>query len=147
MDIHFREIKRQDIEELVNLCSGIGGYNPRYENLSEHVKGILKSQDKTLIMALNSDNAIIGWVQASVCNFILSEKCCEISGLFVDNKYRGRKIGKMLIEQIFEWGKKNNCTGLKISSEKTRIDAHNFYNHLGFKHVKTNESYYISLDN
>jgi GNAT superfamily N-acetyltransferase len=146
VDINFREIKRQDIEELVNVCSEIGGYKLRYENLSERVKEILKSQDKTVILALNEDNTIIAWVQATVCNFILSEKCCDISGLFVVSNYRGRKIGKKLIEQVFEWGKKQNCTGLRISSEITRIDAHNFYKHLGFKHIKTNKSYFRSLD-
>ncbi len=99
MDIEFRDIKRQDIEELVKLCSGIGGYNLRYESMSERVKEVMKSQNGTVIVAVDNVNSVIGWIQLELCTSILTNKCCKIYGLFVDSKYRGRKIGQMLLEK------------------------------------------------
>ena len=145
MNIEFRDIKKQDIEELVNLCSGIGGYNPRYENMSERVREVIKSQNGTVIIAADSTNSVAGWIQLEVCTSILAEKNCKIYGLFVDPKYRGRKIGKMLVEKAVEWGVERGCTGMTILSDQKRIDAHNFYLHLGFKHLKTEESFFMEI--
>ncbi len=125
------------------MCSDIG-YDLRYENLSDRVRDILKTNDSSVIIAADN-NEILGWVQVEVCYFILSEKCCNISGIFVDKKYRGRRIGKKLIEEAYKWGKQNNCTGINIHTDIARIDSHDFYKHLGFKHIKTNETYYKSL--
>ncbi len=146
MDIEFRDIKRQDIEELVKLCSGIGGYNLRYENMSERVRDVMKSENGTVIVAVDPSNSVAGWIQLEVCASILTDKCCNISGLFVDPRYRGRKIGKMLIDKAREWGLERECTSLNILSDQKRIDAHNFYKHIGFKQIKTEETFHLELE-
>ena len=147
MDIEFRDIKRQDIEELVKLCSGIGGYNLRYENMSERVREVMKSEKGTVIVALDPSNSVVGWIQLDICASILTERYCNISAVFVDPKYRGRKIGKMLVEKAEKWGKEKGCTGITILSDQKRIDAHNFYLHIGFKHSKTEETFFMEFSN
>ena len=147
MDIEFRDIKRQDIEELVKLCSKIGGYNLRYESLSERVRELMKSDKCTVIVAVDPSNSVVGWIQLDIFVSVLTDKYCSISGLFVDPKYRGRKIGKMLVEKAVNWGKEKNCNGMTILSNQKRIDAHNFYLHLGFKHSKTEETFFMEFSN
>lgn len=146
MDIEFRDIKRQDIEELVKLCSGIGGYNLRYESMSERVKEVMKSQNGTVIVAVDNVNSVIGWIQLELCTSILTNKCCKIYGLFVDSKYRGRKIGQMLLEKAKEWALSKECSGITILSDEKRIDSHNFYTHQGFTHTKNEETFHIDLE-
>jgi len=145
VEIEFRDIKRQDIEELVKISSDIGGYNLRYENMSERVRDVTKSQNGTVIVAVEK-STLIGWIQIEICTSILTDKCCRISGLFVVSKYRGRKIGRMLVEKAGEWGINNSCTSMSILSDEKRIDSNNFYKHLGFKHIKTEETYYKKID-
>ncbi len=146
MDIDFRAIKRQDIEELVKICSGIGGYNIRYEHMSERVRDVMKSHQGTVIVAVDNSNSVIGWIQLEICSSILQDKCCNITGVYVIPNYRGRKIGKMLIEKGKEWSQEQDCSSLTILSEHNRIDSHNFYKHLGFKHLKTEESFHMEIE-
>ncbi len=142
MDIEFRDIKKQDIEELVKLCSEIGGYNPGYESMAGRVREVIKSGHGTVIVAVTASNTVAGWIQIEVCTSILTDKCCKIYGLFVHPGYRGRKIGRMLLEKAEEWAKNRECSCITIFSDSKRIDAHNFYEHLGFKHIKTGKTYH-----
>ena len=145
MDIQFRKIKKQDIESFIDICKDIG-YDLRYENISNRIRDLSKTETSDLILAVDESKTILGWIQIEICNFILIEKCANIKGLFIDKKFRGRKIGKMLINQAYNWAKQNNCTGITISTHKSRIDSHDFYTHIGFKNLNVHSTYYKALD-
>lgn len=148
MNIQFRNIKKQDIENMIQMCAEIG-YEVRYETLSAKVNDIIRNKNSVIIVAADEENKPAGWVQLEISNFIFSEKTCNILALFVDKKFRGRRIGKKLLEKAAEWARENNCTGLEIYSDITRIDSHEFYRHLDFKHIKTQQAFYknIKFDN
>ena len=144
MDIQFRSIKKQDIENLIQMCAEIG-YEVRYETLSAKINEIIKNKNSVILVAADEENKPAGWIQLEISNFIFSEKTCNILALFVDKKYRGRRIGKKLLSKAEEWAKENNCTGLEIYSDITRIDSHDFYRHLDFKHIKTQQTFFRSI--
>jgi len=144
LEIQFRNIKKQDIENMLQMCAETG-YETRYETLSAKVSDIIKNKNSVIIVAVDDENKPAGWIQLEVSNFIFSERTCNILGLFVDKKYRGRRIGKKLLEKAAEWAKANNCIGLEIYSDITRIDSHEFYKHLDFKHIKTQQNFYKSM--
>jgi GNAT superfamily N-acetyltransferase len=121
------------------------GYEIRYEVLSAKVSDIIKNRNSVIFVAVDDENTPAGWIQLEVSNFIFSEKTCNILCLFVDKKYRGRRIGKKLLEKAEVWAKENNCKGLAIYSDITRIDSHDFYKHLDFKHVKTQQNFHKSI--
>lgn len=144
MEILFRNIKKQDIENMVQMCAEIG-YEMRYEALSERINDIIKNKNSIIIVAADEENKPAGWIQLEISNFIFSERSCNILGLFVGKEYRGRRIGKKLLSKAAEWAKENKCTGLEIYSDITRIDSHEFYRHLDFKHIKTQQTFFKSM--
>ena len=57
----------------------------------------------------------------------------EVSILIVDKKYRGKKIGKKLLLDIFELAKKDNMKNLQIVTDESC--NYKFYENLGCKKV------------
>ena len=89
--------------------------------MSERVKEVMKSDKGTVIVAVDPSNSVAGWIQLDICTSLLTDRYCNISGLFVDPKYRGRKIGKMLVEKAGNWGMDKGCKGIRILSDQKRI--------------------------
>ena len=69
-----------------------------------------------------------------------------IEGLVVDRTYRGRGIGKLLLTRAEEWARANGCLLVRLRSTAARIDAHLFYEHLGYVKVKTQFSFAKAVD-
>ncbi len=60
-------------------------------------------------------------------------EAAEIQEMIVKEKFRGRGIGRMLIEEAKEIAGKNRCVSLIVASHITRKDAHRFYKRMGFR--------------
>jgi ribosomal protein S18 acetylase RimI-like enzyme len=61
----------------------------------------------------------------------------EIEDLCVDEKYRGKGIGKKLFEEAIKHGKENGVKFIELSVWEFNQNAKIFYEHAGMK-VKTN---------
>ena len=70
---------------------------------------------------------------------------CEINGLVIDENYRGKGIGKLLIERVMQWAKEKGNANLSLHCNVRRTDAHKFYEHLGFKEVKQQKNFAIEI--
>jgi GNAT superfamily N-acetyltransferase len=67
-----------------------------------------------------------------------------IEDVVVEEKHRGRGIGKEMMCYALELCRENSCYKACLSSNTKRENAHRFYESLGFK--KHGFSFYISLD-
>lgn len=56
---------------------------------------------------------------------------CYLSDLFVDPEQRGRKIGKVLFEEVMKISKKNGWSGLSLLTHKTNKIGQNLYDQYG----------------
>jgi len=138
LDIQFRNIKKQDIETMVQMSAEVG-YEVRYENFSERINEFLKNDSLSIIVATNEKDKIAGWIQLEISNFIFSNKTCNILGIFVDKNYRGNQIGRKLIEKAEEWAREKGCFVFRACSDITKIDSHAFFTHMGFNPIKTEQ--------
>jgi GNAT superfamily N-acetyltransferase len=82
------------------------------------------------------ENDVIGWIGMAQAVQIESAPFCEIRGLIVDEKYRGKGIGKLLIEKAKQWSKATGNKTLRLRTNVIRKETHLFYQHLGFKEIK-----------
>lgn len=89
-------------------------------------------------MARNaSGDQVIGWVHANEHLSLATGPRCEITGLVVDEAYRGRQIGTKLIAAVECWARDLGFTGVRFSSRTTRTEAHRLYERLGYRIEKT----------
>ena len=70
---------------------------------------------------------------------------CEINGLVIDEKYRGKGVGKLLIEKVKQWAKEKGNDTLSLHCNVKRTGAHLFYEHLGFKEIKQQKNYILTF--
>ena len=61
-----------------------------------------------------------------------SANVAEIQELIIKNDFRGKGIGKMLIERLKEISRGESCEVIEVCCNRERVDAHEFYEHNGF---------------
>ncbi|MDY0093555.1 MAG: GNAT family N-acetyltransferase [Candidatus Vecturithrix sp.] len=55
-----------------------------------------------------------------------------IENVITDRTYQRKGIGKQVIQNAIDYAKKQNCYKILLLSSTKRIDAHNFYESIGF---------------
>jgi GNAT superfamily N-acetyltransferase len=58
---------------------------------------------------------------------------CTVQSVRVDEKYRGRGIGRELMLWAIERAKQKGCIAIQLTTDAARTDAHRFYENVGFK--------------
>ena len=57
---------------------------------------------------------------------------CRVTGLVVSTHHRGQGIGERLVTGAADFAREHHCSGIEITSAEHRLDAHRFYQRLGF---------------
>ena len=55
-----------------------------------------------------------------------------IENVIIDKSYRRKGVGKNLMEMAINYAKENNCYRVVLQSGLKRIEAHKFYENIGF---------------
>lgn len=141
MKIKFREARREDLPAIVRLLADdfLGATRERYENpLPEsYVKAfeeIEADKNNELIIA-ETDGEIVGTLQITFTPSISFQggKRATVESVRVDEKYRGRGIGRQLMLWAIERARRENCFAVQLTTNADRKDAHRFYENLGFQ--------------
>jgi GNAT superfamily N-acetyltransferase len=143
MKIEVREMTIDDAQA-VNLLSQQLGYPLSIQQTLQNINAVVKSKDHTAFVAV-IENKIAGWVGAAQAIMIEVMPHCEINGLVIDENYRGKGIGKLLVEKVKHWAKEKGNDKLTLHCNIKRTEAHLFYEHLGFKEIKQQKNYLISI--
>lgn len=86
-----------------------------------------------------------------LCATVMGIVCDDICGacqpfLVIENvvtlqEYRGRGIGRKLVEHVENWGRENNCQYSFLVSGVKRAGSHKFYAAIGYDEVKGFKKY------
>lgn len=141
MNLKF-EIAREDhLPEIVRLLADdeLGSTREEYSVplLESYTKAFRKIKDdpgEELILA-KDDGKVIGCLQLSIIPYLTykGSSRAQIEGVRVDSGYRGKGIGKQLIEFAIERARKPGVIMVQLTSTSTRKEAIKFYENLGFK--------------
>jgi GNAT superfamily N-acetyltransferase len=101
---------------------------------------ILSRSDHQFLIA-DAEGRAVGWLHAAITEYIEADPFVVVGGLVVDGNHRGQGIGRMLLEHAEEWARKQGCSIVRVWSSTARTAAHRFYEHLGYRNVKTQHSF------
>lgn len=135
MDIVIRKACEKDLPAIINLAEQLG-YPMQLDQASARFAKISKNHDHCLLVA-QKDDLVVGWVHIIIMQEILNDKTGTIRGLIVDAKYQNQGIGKLLMHSAEEWISKQGCHSVRVNSNIIRLEAHKFYEKIGYKNVKT----------
>lgn len=106
-------------------------YIPSKEYLEEII------QNKNSFIFLAEDDTIIGMLTL-IINQMPSGRKTWIEDVVVDEKARGKGVGRQLIEAAILFSQKKGISKIDLTSRPERLAANNLYQKLGFEKRKTN---------
>jgi GNAT superfamily N-acetyltransferase len=139
--LHFRDAGLLDLTLIVAMLAddplGAGREDPSLplaQGYLDAFAAIAASPDQRLIVAIEGDR-LVGTLQLS---FIpgLSKKGAwrgQIEGVRVVADRRGAGIGAQLIDWAVAQCRAKGCRTVQLTTDKSRSDAHRFYERQGFK--------------
>lgn len=64
----------------------------------------------------------------------------------IDRAYRGRGLGRALMERVMEWGRCQDLRAIILETQTNNWPACRFYQHLGFQLTGIDDHYYTNQD-
>lgn len=77
--------------------------------------------------------------------YIINE--CHITNIAVTEKYRGKKVGSLIISEMIKIAKELFCVGLTLEVRESNNIAINFYEGFGFVTEGIRKNYYENKEN
>ncbi|GEO03863.1 GNAT family acetyltransferase [Adhaeribacter aerolatus] len=143
MEINIKKLTVQDSAAVAELTTQLG-YQTTGTTTAELISEILDSANHLALVA-ETGNQVVGWVHAFYAVRLESGRFVEIGGLVVDEKYRGKGIGKILIEAVKQWSRQRQITHLKVRCSTKRLASHQFYLKASFTETKEQKIFGLEL--
>ncbi|XMB85379.1 GNAT family N-acetyltransferase [Mycoplasmatota bacterium WC44] len=106
---------------------------------NEFLNTVLQDDRKRLIVAIEN-NEVIGLAKADIRSspdipLYKNREWLSIGTIVVDKNYRGKGIGKILLEKLYEWAKIHKVDEVELTVFSFNESAIKFYNKNGFNDV------------
>jgi GNAT superfamily N-acetyltransferase len=137
-----REVTAEDAAAITALSHQLG-YTISEAQTLQNINALLQSERHATFVAV--DEKVIGWMGVSYTVSVESPPMCEVHGLVIDEQYRNKGVGKLLIEKAKEWSSDKAVGKLRLRCNVIRTETHKFYEHIGFTEVKQQKVYEIQI--
>lgn len=144
MNILIRPAQPIDIPVMCDLLRELFTLESDFEPaIEKQVKGLAlllagPSEDSTVLVAMASGK-VVG--MASVQTLISTAEGSRVGlveDVILDRRFRGRGIGKLLLNHIVEWSRQRNLKRLQLLADKSNLPAIDFYRHNGWTETGLN---------
>jgi GNAT superfamily N-acetyltransferase len=126
-----RETQLEDAPDITALVTQLG-YPVAPEEMRDRLARLMARPDHVVFVA-ESSNCIVGLVGVYLVDALeFSGKYGRLTGMVVDENWRGRGIGRLLMDWIESWLIEQGARMLILTSGSQRSEAHQFYRHLGY---------------
>ena len=119
-----RTLEPEDIKQVIDIWT-----NSFSRNFSKPVDPEYLSDPNSTTIVISIEDIIVG-----VASIHIIKKLTRILGIIedvaVNKKYRGKGVGKKLVERLILIGKQKNCDKIVLSSSE---ENSKFYEKIGFK--------------
>jgi GNAT superfamily N-acetyltransferase len=131
MDIQLRPVRRQDDAGLTGLLGQLG--YPTTEAAVRERLGYWLGDPASRLIGADDGGDLVGVAALHVLPMLeVTGKLARLLALVVDERYRGRGVGRSLVAAAEEQARAAGCVGMEISSSRHRTRTHEFYQRLGY---------------
>ena len=128
-----------DAAEIARLATLLG-YPVSTEEMARRLHILLLSPAYFIVVA-EVASGLAGWVAAEKRVLLESGERAELVGLIVDPESRRSGMGRALVRAAEEWAVAQNLDAISVRSNVARLEAHPFYESLGYVRRKTQHAY------
>lgn len=151
MSLNIRPALEEDVPEIIRLIADdyLGRQResfslPLDDAYLKAFREIDADPNNELIVA-EIDGEVVGTLQLTFTPTLSFRggKRCTVESVRIDEKYRGKGIGREMMLWAIGRAKEKNCVSMQLTSHSSRERAHHFYEELGFS--KTHVGMKLSL--
>ncbi len=143
-----RNIKIEDAEAIQRICNISLGYSVSIETVMRQIQKLSEDVNHHYIYAYEDEELqkVVGFVHAEVYESLYSYAGLNILGLAVLPEFQGKGIGKELMNHLELKAKDDSVTFIRLNSADYRVEAHKFYESIGYVCDKTQKRFIKKLD-
>ena len=139
--VHVRAARRDDVPAIVHLLADdtLGASreqptDPLPQAYWDAFDAIAAQGGNELLVA-EANKEVVGCLQLTVIPGLsrMGARRGQIEGVRVSSKHRGRRIGEALVEAATDRARQLGCALVQLTTDRRRVDAHRFYERLGFE--------------
>ncbi len=130
--IKIRKVEKQDLDfvykAICELENEVLDFEVFKQIFDENI-----SNSKNVYLIAEKENEGLGFISFHTQNLL--HHCGlvgEIQEFFIHQKYRGKGVGKQLIEKIMNYADQNNLKSIEVTTNKRRVENVLIYENLGF---------------
>ena len=137
MNVNVKKASSNELKEANKLLTKLINDETKYDkNLKEDIivnKYYEHKKDNSVLFFAYDNDVIIGYIYG----FIVEDPCLKnpyvkLDALYVEDDYRGKKVGNKLINEFKTWCKENNIIYISVSVLSDNLVAKHLYMKHGF---------------
>lgn len=132
-NIAIRKTISSDLPDVYRLICELENDTFEYESFSRIFEDNLQSENCFYLVA-GIENRIVGFISLHIQRLL--HHCGgvgEIQEFYIDKEYRGKGIGRHLMDEVKQYAADNQVKSLEVTSNKRRTENVQVYESLGFK--------------
>lgn len=133
MGIYIKKAVSSDAEQLSALFVEFTGAPSDTDAMKRQIEMISEKPEYYAAVACEGEQ-VVGTAMGIVCQDLCGT--CKpfmlIENVVVDPDYRGKGVGRQLMDHLENFGKENQCKYVILDSEAKRTDSHKFYESIGY---------------
>ncbi|MGW7816682.1 GNAT family N-acetyltransferase [Streptomyces puniciscabiei] len=148
-DLDIRRATAQDLPAIVAMLADdpLGARRESPDDMTPYRSALERLEadpNQHLVVAVREDR-VIGTLQLTIIPGLSHKGATRalIEAVRIHPDERGSGLGSLLIEWAIDTARRLDCQMVQLTSDKTRTDAHRFYERLGFR--PTHEGFKLSL--
>ena len=140
-DVHIRIAHRDDVPAIVQLLAddvlGATREQPGEPLAQSYWDAFdaMSAQGGIELFVADAAGEVVGCLQLTVIPGLsrMGMVRGQIEGVRVSSRHRGKRIGEALVLAAIDRSRELGCRVVQLTSDRSRIDAHRFYERLGFE--------------
>jgi GNAT superfamily N-acetyltransferase len=131
--------------ERIAVLSGQLGYPATSTEVRARLQRLEGDDEHAALVAVAPDGELVAWLHVHLVHLLELDTQAEISGLVVDDAWRRRGVGALLMRHAEQWAREQGCKTIRLRSNVIRERAHRFYDRLGYELQKTQKVFRKTL--
>ncbi|CAI2765727.1 GNAT family N-acetyltransferase [Flavobacterium collinsii] len=131
-NIKIRKVEKQDLDFVYQAINELENEILDFEVFKEIFEENISNKKNVYLIAENETEGL-GFISFHTQNLL--HHCGlvgEIQEFFIHQNYRGKGIGRQLINEILQYADRNNLKSIEVTTNKRRVENVLIYENLGF---------------
>jgi GNAT superfamily N-acetyltransferase len=148
-ELILRDARRDEVPLIIRMLAddALGAARERLEEPQIYLDAFdrLAADPNNRLLVAEQDGEIVGTLQLTFLHGLSRQGATRalIEAVRVNAPWRGKGVGRRMIEAAIDMARAQGCAMVQLTTDKSRKDAHRFYESLGF--VASHEGMKLAL--